>query len=434
VKRVLVITYYWPPSGGAGVQRWLKFTKYLPEFGWQPVIYTPENPEVPVEDPSLLEDINPQTIVIKRRIWEPYRLYKSFLGKKSGARINAGFLSEQEKPGKKEGISVWIRGNLFIPDARKFWIKPSVRFLRKYLRKNPVDTIISTGPPHSMHLIAWKLKEYFNIPWIADFRDPWTEIDYYDQLRLTPRSDLKHKTQEKEVLTRADRVMVIGKTMAERFNMAQGITPIVIPNGYDDADFKKKKEGSGKEFSIVHIGAMNRDRNHPAFWEAIAELIMEQPELTSNLKIRLVGKLDVSVHRIISHHDLQDRIEMETYIPHDQIIPLLQSASVLYLPINNTPNAKSIQTGKLSKYLAAGRPILGTGPTDGDAAHILEECQAGEMVGFTDKERLKTVLRDWAELNKKGNLLIESSGTEKYSRKNLTARLEELLSQLNQTV
>ena len=430
MKRVLVITYYWPPSGGAGVQRWLKFTKYLPEFGWQPVIYTPENPEAPVDDPSLKGDIHPETEVIKRPIWEPYNFYKRFIGKNRGDRINAGFLSEHEKSKKKEGISVWIRGNFFIPDARRFWIKPSIRFLHKYLLENPVDAIISTGPPHSMHLIALGLKHRLDLTWIADFRDPWTEIDFYNQLRLTRRSDRKHKIQESSVLNGADKVVVIGKTMAERFSIAQKITPVVIPNGYDEADFTKKTEDSGKEFSIVHIGAMNRDRNHPAFWEAISELIKEQPELTSDLMIILVGKLDVSVLRIISQHDLQDRVKIEAYLPHDQISPLLQSASALYLPINNTPNAKMIQTGKLFEYLAAGRPILGMGPDDGVAAHIIEECQAGEMIGFTDKVKLKTILKDWAELNQKGELFIEPSGIEKYSRKNLTVKLVELLDQL----
>ncbi len=392
-----------------------------------------------MDDPSLLDDIHAETEVIKRSIWEPYNFYKRFVGIKSGDRINAGFLSESEKPEKKEGISVWIRGNLFIPDARRFWIKPSVRFLRKYLRKNPVDAIISTGPPHSMHLIAYGLKHRFNLPWIADFRDPWTEIDYYDQLRLTQRSDRQHKNHEKAVLNGADRVVVIGKTMAERIRMAHDISPVVIPNGFDEADFTKKKEDSVTEnshsgFSIVHIGAMNRDRCHPAFWEAISVLIKEQPQLTSNLIIKLVGKLDLSVHKIISQHGLQDRVELEAYLPHDQIVPLLQSASVLYLPINNTPNAKTIQTGKLFEYLAAGRPILGTGPEEGDAARILKECHAGEMVGFTDMLRHKAILKEWAELNQKGKLTVETTGTEKYSRKILTSNLVGLLDHLNHTL
>lgn len=430
VKRVLIITYYWPPSGGAGVQRWLKFTKYLPGFGWQPVVYTPENPEAPVDDPSLLEDISDETEVIKRPIWEPYDLYKRFIGMGSDDRINAGFLNERRKSEKKEGISVWIRGNLFIPDARRFWINPSARFLGKYLREHPVDAVISTGPPHSMHLIARKLKKRFNLPWIADFRDPWTEIDFYDQLRLTRRSDQKHRAREGSVLREADRVVVIGKTMAGRFSMAHPVTPVVIPNGYDEADFKgEAQQGDGK-FSIVHVGAMNRDRNHPAFWEAISEMIAGEPALASSLVIKLVGKLDLSVHQSISDHGLGAVVEITPYLPHDRIIPLLRSASVLYLPINQTPNAKSIQTGKLFEYLAAGRPILGTGPADGDAAAILKECNAGEMVGFSDRKQLIRVLTSWLEAHRQGTLNAGTSGTGKYSRRNLSAAYAALLDEI----
>jgi glycosyltransferase involved in cell wall biosynthesis len=431
VKRVLVITYYWPPSGGAGVQRWLKFTKYLPEFGWQPVIYTPENPEAPVDDPSLTEDIHPETEVIKRSIWEPYNFYKRFLGKKRGERINAGFLSENAKSKKKEGISVWIRGNFFIPDARMFWIKPSIRFLQKYLRENPVDAIISTGPPHSMQLIAYGLKDKLGLPWIADFRDPWTEIDFYNQLRLTRRSDRKHRNQERAVLKGADRVVVIGNTMAERFRITTGVSSVVIPNGFDEADFSKTETSSGEDFSIVHVGAMNRDRNHPEFWEVLAQLTREEPELASNLKIRLVGKTDLSVQQSISEQGLQDRVHITPYLSHDQIIPLLQSASLLYLPINNTPNAKSIQTGKLFEYLAAKRPILGIGPVNGDAAEVLRDCKAGEMIQFGDKKSLKSVLLKWLKQDKEGRLFLNTTRIEGYSRKNLTGILVKQLDEIS---
>ncbi len=434
MKRVLVITYYWPPSGGAGVQRWLKFTKYLPEFGWQPVVYTPENPEAPVDDPSLSKDIAPQAEILKRRILEPYSLYKKFVGMRSDDRINAGFLNENEKSQKKEGISVWIRGNLFIPDARKFWINPSVRFLKKYLKENPVDAIISTGPPHSMHLIARRLKKHFNLPWIADFRDPWTEIDFYDQLRLTPGSDRKHKALEKAVLKEADEVVVIGKTMAERFKSAAGITPLVIANGYDEADFfhKKQKPATepGKELTIVHVGAMNRDRNHVIFWEAIAELMKVEPQLATQITIKLVGKLDVSVLQSISDFNMKEQVEIQSHLPHDQIIPLLQSAALLYLPINNTPNARSIQPGKLFEYLAAGRPILGIGPVDGDAAEILRGCNAGEMIDFSDKTQLIKVLEKWFQLHNDGQLSIEPTGRDKYTRKNLTSTYSEVLDRI----
>ena len=201
MKRVLIITYYWPPSGGSGVQRWLKMSKYLPENGWQPVIYTAEDAEYPVEDQSLEQDVAPEAEIIRRPIVEPYTFYKKFLGIKKGEKVKAGFINEgTKKAGWKENVSVWLRGNLFIPDARCWWIKPSVHYLKNYLKEHPVDAIISTGPPHSMHLIAKALHKKFNIPWIADFRDPWTDIDFYTDLKLTRYADRKHHRLEKVAL------------------------------------------------------------------------------------------------------------------------------------------------------------------------------------------------------------------------------------------
>ena len=199
-KKVLIITYYWPPSGGAGVQRWLKFVKYLPKFGWEPIVFTVQNGEYPVIDNSLVNDVSSNLQVIKSPIWEPYSVYKKLTGRKKEETINSGFLVESEKSKFIENIGKWIRGNFFIPDARKFWIKPSVKTLSNFLIKHPVDIIISSGPPHSSHLIAKKLKSKFNIPWVSDFRDPWTNIDYYKELKLTKWADQKHKVLEKDVL------------------------------------------------------------------------------------------------------------------------------------------------------------------------------------------------------------------------------------------
>ena len=242
MKKVLIITYYWPPGGGAGVQRWLKFVKYLSHYGWQPVVYTPENGEMPVDDNSLQKDIPPGTRVIRRKIWEPYSLYKLFIGAGTGEKINTGFLTERKKPGLAERISVWLRGNIFIPDARRFWIKPSVNFLEGYLKKEPVDVIVSTGPPHSMHLIARKISKKRNIPWIADFRDPWTNIDYYQDLMLTGYADRKHHKLEHQVVTHADRVVVVGNTMKEEFEAAYNRKIDVITNGYDSEDVNQASQ------------------------------------------------------------------------------------------------------------------------------------------------------------------------------------------------
>jgi glycosyltransferase involved in cell wall biosynthesis len=445
MQKVLIITYYWPPSGGAGVQRWLKFVKYLPDYGWEPVIYTPENPEVPVEDQSLAVDIPPGTVVIKKKIFEPYQLYKKFLGMKVGEKINAGFLSEDEKPGLKEKIAVWIRGNFFIPDARKLWIRPSVRFLKGYLDAHPVDAIVSTGPPHSMHLIAFRIKKKLKIPWIADFRDPWTDIDYYDQLRLTRRADQKNKQLENSVLNGADRVTAIGPTMAGKFRKHMQAEPVVISNGFDpdDFDLSVSLEGNGMKandnqdtgelldledrFTIVHVGAINHDRNHDIFWRALKELSEENSQFQKDFILRLVGKLDHSVLKSIKKYDLEQFAVCEPYLPHDQVGQVLRCASLLYLPVNNTPNARSIQTGKLFEYLASGRIILGIGPTDGDAADILNKSRAGMMVEFTDFEKLKSMLKTYYEKYLLGELKNEVGEIKMYSRQYLAGKMAETL-------
>src|SRR6218665_101383 len=218
MKKVLVITCYWPPAGGAGVQRWLKFVKYMRDFGWEPVVYTAENGEMPVVDESLQKDVPPGLTLLKTPIWEPYTIYKRFIGRKKEDKINASFLSENKKTGLAEKISVWVRGNFFIPDARRFWIKPSIRYLQDYIRKENIQYVISTGPPHSMHLIARGLKKGNpSIKWIADFRDPWTNIDFYEKLMLSGPADRKHHTQELSVLRQADLVLSIGESMSLEF-------------------------------------------------------------------------------------------------------------------------------------------------------------------------------------------------------------------------
>lgn len=287
MKRVLIITYYWPPSGGSGVQRWLKMSKYLPEYGWQPVIYTALDAEYPVEDRTLERDIPAEAEVIKRKIVEPYTFYKRFLGIKNEQKIKVGFINEGErKQGWKENLSLWVRGNLFIPDARCWWIKPSVRYLKKYLKEHPVNAIISTGPPHSMHLIALKLHKALNIPWIADFRDPWTEIDYYDQLHLTPRSDRKHHKLEHEVLTQADQVVTVAPDGARRLEALGACNVKTIYNGFDwnDEDRSTETRPQNEKFNLTYIGVLSKIQNPENLWEAIGELVEESESFGRNCK------------------------------------------------------------------------------------------------------------------------------------------------------
>jgi len=430
MKKVLIITYYWPPSGGAGVQRWLKFIKYLREYGWEPIVYTPENPEAPATDNSLLKDIPADLTVIKQPIWEPYNLYKGFIGQKKEEKINAGFLTEKKKPGLAEKISVWIRGNWFIPDARKFWIKPSIKFLSEYLRQHPVDVMISTGPPHSMHLIALELKKRVNIPWLADFRDPWTTIDFYDKLMLTRASDEKHKRLELEVLKNADAVVAIGWNMAEALRKIIDRKIEVITNGYDEDDFSKREINLDEKFTIRHIGAMNADRNPKMLWVAINELLAENENLRKDLRIEFIGKTDYSVQSDLDTFTLSPYFTKTGYLPHEKIAEMMQTSQVLLLALNNTPNTLGVISGKLFEYIAAKRPILAIGKENGDAARIIRETGAGTVCDFEDKVKVKTEIGRMYELFRQKSLNTTTSYTTAYSRKALTGNLAKLLDSL----
>ena len=432
MKRVLIITYYWPPSGGSGVQRWLKMSKYLPENAWQPVIYTAEDAEYPVEDPSLEKDVAPETEVIRRPIVEPYSFYKKFLGIKKGEKVKAGFINEgAKKTGWKENLSVWLRGNLFIPDARCWWIKPSVKYLTRYLKEHPVDAIISTGPPHSMHLIARALHKKFNIPWVADFRDPWTDIDFYKDLKLTRYADRKHHRLENQVLTEATRVVTVGWDCAKGLESHGAKDVIVITNGYDfdcpiletDENLSQRQQETSL-FTMSHIGIIGANRNPETFWQAIAELDL-------SIKIRLIGQVDNSVLESIKRNNIEKYVEIISYIPHNQVIEEQKKSDVLLLFVNNTPNAKGILTGKLFEYMASGRPILCIGPENGDSARILNETQTGVTIGFDDKEKMKSVILDLYKKYQENQLVTNDiQAVEKYSRRNLTKDFVNILNEI----
>ena len=425
MKKVLIISYYWPPSGGAGVQRWLKFAKYLPDYGWEPHVYTPENPEAPAQDESLLNDIPKEVVVIKQPIFEPYGFYKKFTGNKKS--VNAGFLSENKDSRKKftEQLSIWVRGNLFIPDARKFWIRPSIKFLKDYIKKEKIEIVISSGPPHSMHLIAMELKKQLGIKWIADFRDPWTNIDFYKDLMLTKAADRKHHRLEREVLQTADEIITIGKTMALEFEQVRGRKVQVITNGFDTDDFELLDKEASDEFVLVHVGSINADRNHEIFWEGLKQVCEENTEFAKKLRIRFIGKLDYSVIESMERHGLKKQFEQVDYVPHNEVNNYLINSNLLYLPLNNTPNSKGILSGKFFEYLATGKPILGIGHPQGDAAEIMQETKAGQMFDFNDTEGVKSFLL--SEFNRNTEKTKFKLGDRSaYSRKNLTSRLVQL--------
>ncbi len=425
MKKVLIITYYWSPSGGSGVQRWLKFVKYLRDFGIEPVIYTVENPNYALIDDSLGSEIPEGIEILRKPIWEPYKL-ASIFSKKKNNQESVGFLTKKKSFSSK--VISYIRANYFIPDARMFWIKPSVKFLRKYLKENKIEAIISSGPPHSMHLIALKLKKELGIKWISDFRDPWTDIDYLHQLPLTKRSIQKHEQLEKKVLQNSDGVIVVGETMRQSYlNDCKNIT--VITNGFDQ-DEVEEKVTMDEEFSITHIGLMNEDRNPKILWQALAKLCKENTSLHNNLKIRLIGKVSEKVVEDIKTYGLLDKLELIDYLPHKEVIKHQQKSQILLLSINNVPSSKGIITGKIFEYLMAKRPIIAIGPTDGDLAKILDSTNSGAVIEFNDTNSMVSKLENLYELYDNNNLQNESSNIQQFHRKQLTENLAKLINQV----
>ncbi len=374
MKRVLIITYYWPPNGGAGVYRWLKLSKLLPEHGWQPVIYTPENPELVADDPGLLRDVRSGIEVIKHPITEPFNLYKRFTGRSAKERVQTGFLSEKKQGGWKEAFALWVRSNFFIPDARVWWVRPSVKFLKDHLAKHPVDAILSTGPPHSMHLIALGLKRALGVKWIADFRDPWTNIDYYGQLKLTGWADARHKRLEGEVLREADRVLCVSWHWADDLRKLGAGNVEVVTNGYDPDDLPMVAEPVDDAFSLVHIGSLSPSRNAPELWKALKKLCEEDPDFSAKFKLRFVGPVDHTIAESVAEAGLGAHLERMGRVTHEEAMRHMQRARALLLLVNDTPNLMGILPGKLFEYVSTGRPVLAVGPVEGDVSRVLDRA------------------------------------------------------------
>lgn len=373
MKRVLIITYYWPPNGGVGGQRWIKMSKYLPKHGWTPVVYTPSNPEMAAVDEGLLNDVGPEVEVIKRPINEPFSLYKRFTGKAKEERIQTAFLKEEgaASTGWKERFALWVRSNFFIPDARVWWVRPSVRFLVDYLRSNPVDVVVTTGPPHSMHLIGLALQKRLGVQWLADFRDPWTGIDYYDQLSLTRWADRRHKRLERTVLTKADRVVTVSWRWAKDLEALGAKHVAVVTNGYDRADLPAMPVPVDDRYTLLHAGSLSPTRDQPGLWSLLAALCDSDTAFAERFTLRLIGPVDASVLASIQAAGLGGHVERVGRLSRAETMRAIMKARVLLLPINNTANQLGILPTKLYEYLSTGRPILAVGPADGDVARVL---------------------------------------------------------------
>ena len=427
MKKVLIVTYYWPPAGGPGVQRWLKFVKYLPGYGVEPIVYVPENPHYPLKDESLLAEIPSGIKLLKKPIFEPYAFAEVF-SKKDTRSISSGIIPKEQKQGLLQKLMLYIRGNFFIPDARKFWIKPSVKYLEAYVQEHKIDALITTGPPHSMHLIGLQLKEKTGVNWIADFRDPWTQIGYHNKLKLTKASQKKHEELEKEVLQKADIILTTSFTTRQEFQEKTNRPVEVITNGYDVEQVEKLP--MDEKFSLSHIGSLLSGRNPENLWQAISELIAENADFAANFQLKLIGAVGEPVLERIEKYGLKDWLQVKRYVSHSEALQLQKSSQLLLLIEIDSKETKGIIPGKLFEYMVSERPILAVGPEEADMGRILRETNTGSFFLYSQKKEIKAFLLEKYDLFKKGNLKSFPIGLQQYSRKALTGKLVQQIQKL----
>ena len=417
VKKVLIITYYWPPSGGVGVHRCLKFAKYLRDFGWEPVVYTASNAQYAVLDHSNEKEVPKNIEVLKQPIWEPYDVFRKVSGRKPTDSANPTYVRDK-KQSLIDKLSIWIRGNLFIPDARCFWIRPSVKFLSDYLENHSVDAILTDGPPHTNTRIGYLLSKKFNLPWLADFQDPWTQVDYYPMLKIGKLADRRHHRMEKQVFEQAKKITIASPTWAKDLENigANNVSPVYW--GYDETDFQRSVKDDSDNFSVVHAGLLGYDRSPGIFLSVLSDLKKEVPGFAGKLQLNFAGQVDYSVKELVRKYGLNENFNELGQVSRAQAIELTQKASILLLPLNKAENAKGRIPGKLFECIRARKPILCLGISESDVSKIIEDTKSGVSFEYDEYANIKQFVNERFQLFIKKENALPSSDYEMYDVRN----------------
>ena len=422
-KRVLIISYYWPPAGGPGVQRWVKFTKYLPDFGIEPIVLIPENPTYPFQDDTLTNEISPDLKLFKLPINEPYKLANIF-GKKS-KQLSSGIINPSNKQSLIERLLLFIRGNFFIPDARIMWVNSAYKKAKTLIENFNIDTVITTGPPHSIHLIGRKLKINCNVSWISDFRDPWTAIGYHNKLKLLSFARARHRKLEAIILNSSDQIIVTSPATKREFQSKTNTPISIITNGYDNINDSSIIKSN--HFLISHIGSLLTERNPKTLWKVLKSMVRNDTEFAKSLRIELYGIVAEPVKESIKFHELDDYVTYKGYVSHEDAIAAQKASQLLLLIESNSNSASYIIPGKLFEYIASKSPIIAIGPSTSDIKKIIANTCSGNYFSYLEENSLKATLKMYFKNFQESEIKSKTKNFESYSRYELTSKLSNLL-------
>ncbi len=433
MAKVLIITYYWPPSGGSGVQRWVYFARHLRELGFEPIVISVDETKASYKfiDESF-GNLVKEVEVHKTDTFEVLKLYSKIMGGDDRKFIPQGFAGEK-KPGFFQRVSRFIRGNFFIPDARVGWVKYARAKAEEIIKREGIKTVITTGPPHSTHLVGLHLKKKLDIDWFADLRDPWTEIYYNELLFQTNYAKSVNKRLEKKVLETANKVTTVGPTLAallaDKLASTQKAKVNVLYNGYDsDKMAGLPAYTKSNKFIISFIGILSDSQPINAFVDGLRLFFMEVDDAINNVEFHSAGEVSNGIEQNLLQVMPAARIVKHGYLPHQKALAQMSASDLLFNSLAEMPESKLLISGKLMEYLASGRPVLCLGDTGGDAANLLNKFERSAIFARDEAEKIAAFIKDIYLLwQKNENGSIARPGIEEYSRRAVTQKLATLI-------
>ncbi len=431
-KKVLIISYYWPPAGGISVLRSLKIAKHLATTDWEPIIYTVKDGQYPIIESDNEKHVPAGITVLKQPCFEPFELYKKLTGRKKNDTLANVLNANSSKKGLIHQLSVWVRANFFIPDARSMWIKPSVKFLSAYLQNHPVDAVMSIGPPHTNTLIAFELSQKLNIPWLMDWQDPWTEVDYYKLFPIGKRAHKVHTALEKKCLKQASAMTIVSPSWKHDAEKLGAHDVEVVYWGYDPDDFQGLKKQITESFIISHIGLLGEDRISLAFFKAVGELCAESPSFKNDVKLVFDGTVTGTIQSIIELNKLNSVTTIIHQSPRKNALQLVLDSTINLSFLNKSENAKGRIPGKLFEYIYANNSILNLGPVDCDVNTILSELGNGKTYEYDDLKGIKHYVEEnYIDWKNKKTKTVDQEIINQYAIKQQFRKIEVILNNIS---